>query len=172
MFDIAILVPYNNFKSQTKIMHLKRKKEHSNQKVKELLKTCREYPILAVYLFGSMMQEGSDFLDNRIIENIDPLSDLDVGIVFLNPELNPTDKISLYKRLFAGFSDLFSPFNLDLVFLQETGVILQFDAINGMLIYSYDDDMRLDYEEKVIKLYQDWKPVYDLYVKEVLEAIH
>ncbi len=68
-------------------------------------------------------------------------------------------------------SEIFSPYLLDLVFLQETGVILQFEAINGLPIYTFDEDKRLEYEEHVIKLYQDWKPDYDQYKKEVLEAI-
>jgi hypothetical protein len=29
------------------------------------------------------------------------------------------------------------------------------------VVYSYDEGMRLEYEEMVIKLYQDWKPDYD-----------
>lgn len=38
----------------------------------------------------------------------------------------------------------------------------------GILIYSHDEDWRLDYEEMVIKFYQDWKPEYDQYTNEVL----
>lgn len=68
-------------------------------------------------------------------------------------------------------SELLSPLSLDLVFLQKTGVVIQYEAINGILVYSCDDDLRLDYEEGVIKFYQDWKPDYDRYVNEVLKAI-
>jgi predicted nucleotidyltransferase len=138
---------------------------------RELHRICEGYPILAVYLFGSMANEGVALLDNKQPVTMDPLADIDVGVVFLLPLYDAKERIILYGRLYSDLSDLFSPFPLDLVLLQETGVIIQAEAINGQLIYSRDDDRRTDYEEMVIKLYQDWKPVYDRYTKEVLEAI-
>ena len=138
---------------------------------RELHRICEGYPILAVYLFGSMSNEGVDLLNNKQPVTIDPLADVDVGVVFLQPVSDTKERIRLYGKIYSDLSDLFSPIPLDLVFLQETGVIIQAEAINGQLIYSRDDDRRTDYEEMVIKLYQDWKPVYDLYTKEVLEAI-
>ena len=137
----------------------------------ELYRICEGYTILAVYLFGSMANEGVALLDNKLPVNLDPLADLDVGVVFLQTVSDPKERIELYKKLYSDLSDLFSPLSLDLVFLQETGVIIQSEAINGQLIYSRDDDQRTDYEERVIKFYQDWKPVYDQYTNEVLEAI-
>lgn len=118
-----------------------------------------------------MANEGVSLLDGQTPEKLDPLADLDLGVVLMEPISDPKERIKLYGRLYAGLSGIFSPFPLDLVFLQETGVILQFEAINGQLVFSHDDDQRIDYEERVIKYYQDWKPVYDLYTKEVLEAI-
>ncbi|MBI5193805.1 MAG: nucleotidyltransferase domain-containing protein [Nitrospirae bacterium] len=138
---------------------------------RELLRVCSGYQVLAVYLFGSMADEGVGLLDNKMPVDIDPLADLDVGVVFLLPLSDPKERVKLYKRLYSDLSDVFYPLSLDLVFLQETGVIIQSEAINGQLIYSRDDDQRTDYEERVIKFYQDWKPVYDQYTKEVLEAI-
>ena len=137
----------------------------------ELYRICEGYTILAVYLFGSMANEGVALLDNKLSVNLDPLADLDVGVVFLQAVSDPKERVKLYKKLYSDLSDLFSPLSLDLVFLQETGVIFQSEAINGQLIYSRDDDQRTDYEERVIKFYQDWKPVYDQYTNEVLEAI-
>jgi len=40
-------------------------------------------------------------------------------------------------------SEIFSPFKLALIFLQETWIILQFEAINGIPVYTSDDDKRL-----------------------------
>src|SRR3989338_4320413 len=100
-------------------------------------KICKDYDILAVYIFGSMSKEGIAILNGKKPKKIDSLADIDLGIVFF----------------------------------QETGIIIQFEAINGILAYCQDDNRRLDYEENVIKFYQDWKPDYDLYTREVLEAI-
>lgn len=140
-------------------------------KKRELLRICEEYPILAVYLFGSMVSEGVFLLNDNMPVNIDPLADIDVGIVFLQPVSDTKKRVTLYRKLYSDLSDLFSPIPLDLVFLQETGVIIQAEAINGELVFSRNDDQRTDYEEIVIKLYQDWKPFYDLYSQEVLAAI-
>lgn len=149
---------------------MKQTNEKTSKK-RELHRICEGYTILAVYLFGSMANEGVALLDNKMPVNLDPLADLDVGVVFLQAVSDPKERVKFYKKLYSDLSDLFSPLSLDLVFLQETGVIIQSEAINGQLIYSRDDDQRTDYEERVIKFYQDWKPVYDQYMNEVLEAI-
>lgn len=132
---------------------------------------CKDYDILAVYIFGSCAKEGANLLKGKKPEEVDPLADVDVGVVFLKKPLDAKERIKTYGKLYAELSELFSPFSLDLVFLQETGVIIQFEAINGIVVYSHDEDLRLDYEERVIKFYQDWKPDYDRYINEVLEAI-
>ncbi|OGV97273.1 MAG: hypothetical protein A2Z59_11930 [Nitrospinae bacterium RIFCSPLOWO2_02_39_17] len=134
-------------------------------------KICKDYDILAVYIFGSMSKEGIAILNGKKPKKIDSLADIDLGIVFFKKQLNPNKRIKVYSGLYLELSDIFSPFTLDLVFLQETGIIIQFEAINGILAYCQDDNRRLDYEENVIKFYQDWKPDYDLYTREVLEAI-
>lgn len=148
-----------------------RQTEHIAGRREELRRICEESRILAVYIFGSMTSEGVSLLDNKKPGNVDPLADIDVGVVFLQPVSDPKERVKSYRKLYSDLSDLFSPLPLDLVFLQETGVIIQFEAINGQIVYSHDDDKRTDYEEKVIKFYQDWKPVYDQYTKEVLDAI-
>ena len=138
----------------------------------KLNKICNDYRILAVYIFGSVAEKVAVMLEDKKPEGInDPLADIDVGVVFLKRPSSSEERIKLYGRLYSELSEVFLPCKLDLIFLQETGVILQFEAINGILVYSFDDDKRLDYEEQVIKFYQDWKPDYDEYTKEVLEAI-
>ncbi len=133
---------------------------------------CKDYGILAAYVFGSMAEEGAAFLEGKEYEKTeDPLADIDMGVVFLERPFSPKERIRTYGRLYSELNEILSPFTLDLIFLQETGVILQFEAISGLVVYSCDEDKRLEYEEMVIKRYQDWKPDYDQYTKEVLEAI-
>lgn len=138
---------------------------------KKLNKICKNYGILAAYIFGSLEKEGADLLKDKKPEKVDPLADIDVGVVFLKKPLDAKERIKTYGRLYMELSEILSPLSLDLVFLHKTGVVIQYEAINGILVYSCDDDLRLDYEEGVIKFYQDWKPDYGRYVNEVLEAI-
>lgn len=147
------------------------KTEKVKRRKGKLIKICKDYRILAVYIFGSMAKDGIALLESKKPREIDPLADVDVGIIFFERPLDPKERIEIYGRLHSELSEVFSPFILDLIFLQDVGVILQFEAINGKVVYSFDDDKRLDYEEHIIKFYQDWKPDYDEYTKEVLEAI-
>ncbi len=141
-------------------------------KIVKFNKLCADYGILAAYAFGSGAEKAVELIEGRETEGIkDPLADIDLGMVFHAKRLSPGERIKTYGRLYSELSEIFSPFTLDLIFLQETGVILQFEAINGISVYTSDDDKRLEYEEHVIKFYQDWKPDYDQYTKEVLEAI-
>lgn len=135
-------------------------------------KICKDYGILAAYLFGSIAKEGAGLLNGKKPGKLDPLADIDLGVVFIKKHLNTKERMKTYSRLYTELSEIFSPFNLDLVFLQETGVNIQFEAINGILAYSRDEDLRIDYEERIIKFYQDWKPDYERYINEVLEAVN
>jgi len=149
-----------------------KKEAQKVKKIKEkLANICKAYGILAIYIFGSIAKDGAALLESKMPKRIDPLADIDVGVVFLERPLKPKERIKIYGRLYSELSEVFSPFTLDLIFLQETGIIIQFEAINGILVYSSNEDLRVDYEERVIKFYQDWKPDYDQYTKEVLETI-
>lgn len=44
-------------------------------------------------------------------------SDLDIGVVF---EILPDKAFLLYGEIYAELLDIFEPFDIDLVFLQET----------------------------------------------------
>lgn len=46
-------------------------------------KICRDYNVLAVYIFGSMSKEGIAILNGKKPKKIDSLADIDLGIVFL-----------------------------------------------------------------------------------------
>ncbi len=107
--------------------------------------------VKAVYLFGSQKDAGFAFLNNAI-PHIEKEADLDVGIVF---ERLPKDVFDIYGELYAELSILFDPFNIDLVFLQETDSLFQYEAILGELIYCNDESFIDEYEEKVMKMASD-----------------
>lgn len=81
------------------------------------------------YLFGSQKESGIAFLDGKL-QNIDEKADLDIGVVLEKP---PLDIFDAYGELYAELSILFRPFNVDLVFLQETDIFFQYEAIKGGL---------------------------------------
>jgi predicted nucleotidyltransferase len=130
----------------------------------ELFKT---YGVKIAYLFGSQKETGAAFLreEDRKIEKE---SDLDIGIVF---EKLPDSPFKLYGKLYADLSVLFEPFEIDLVFLQEAGALLQYEAIKGEIISCEDESFLDDYEEKVVKRAADLSFKRVEFEKDFFEAI-
>ncbi len=111
--------------------------------------------ILAVYLFGS---EAERITTVR--------SDIDIGIVFKYKK-NLGDTRPLYNALYSEFSKIFKPTflrQLDIVFLQNAPITLQYNAIAyGRVVYEEDPVQRADYEERVVNQYIDFKPLLEYF---------
>jgi len=132
--------------------------------LEELLK---RHKVKIAYLFGSQKENGIAFLDGRLKE-VERGSDLDIGVVF---EELPQRRFEVYGDLYADLSILFEPFNVDLVFLQETDALFQYEVIKGNLIYSDDEIFLDDYEERVMKRASDLSYKRIDFEKDFLEAI-
>jgi predicted nucleotidyltransferase len=133
----------------------------------ELGEIFRRYNVRIAYLFGSQRDRGIAFIDG---ESIKPEEghDLDIGVVFNKLPLN---RMNIYGELYADLSFFFEPFNIDLVFLQETDSLFQFEAIKGTLIYHDDEDFLDEYEETVMKKAEDMAYKKRDFEKDFLEAI-
>ena len=111
--------------------------------------------ILVVYLFGS-----------EAYGTTTGMSDIDVGIVLKNPK-NLEDTLPLYNAIYSELSKVFRPTflkELDIVFLQNAPITLQYNAITfGRIIYEEDPIKRVEYEEKVVNHYLDFKPVIEYF---------
>ena len=135
---------------------------------------CQSNDIQLAFLFGSMAKAGYGFLlEKEKVSPYDPYSDLDLGVVFLNPEIfkNTRMKLQLYGHLLDDLSALFYPFRLDLVFLEETSYLVQYEAIKGINVFKQSDIVLADYVERVLKYGADWKFDVDRFHQEVMEAI-
>jgi len=134
---------------------------------KKLEQLFRKYHVKIAYLFGSQKEKGRDFLSGQLTD-IKFGSDLDIGVVF---EKLPEHIFDVYGNLYADLSMLFEPFNIDLIFLQETDAIFQFEAIKGELIYCENEDFCDNYEETVMKKAADLSYKKIEFEKDFLEAI-
>jgi predicted nucleotidyltransferase len=119
------------------------------------------------YLFGSQKDAGADYLSGQSAE-IEKGSDLDIGVVF---EELPRKVFSTYGELYAGLSILFEPFNVDLVFLQETDALFQYGAILGNRIYCENETFCDDFEEMVMKRASDLSYKKNDFERDFLEAV-
>lgn len=114
-----------------------------------------------VYLFGSYVESKNH-----------PLSDVDIGIVFLNDFTIPKDCRKIYNELYFLFTDVFYGKNIDIIFLQKAGLELCFDVVtHGQALYESSIDERLEFEERVTILYADFRTLLNAFDNAVLSRI-
>ncbi len=140
-----------------------------NVEEKNFITICEQYSIALAYLFGSQAEEGLKLLEGEDIKPSDSLADLDLAVVF-NKKLPPYDQLpKLYANLYNQLMDLFFPFSLDLVFLQEQHSVFQAQAVTGICIYAENATFKSDYEESVMRRAADFKPFLEKFFEERLE---
>ncbi|AST56534.1 DNA polymerase subunit beta [Thermoanaerobacterium thermosaccharolyticum] len=136
---------------------------------KALIDICKKYNIALLYIFGSQKENALKLINNEKVNAIDPLSDIDVGIVFLQDIEFINDRYKLYAKIYNDMEDIFMPYRLDLIFLQEKNSVFQCEALKGVCIYYYSETYKDMYEMKILQKAADFKYVLDKYNEEVLE---
>lgn len=128
----------------------------------------RKHGIILTYLFGSQKESGITFLSGDY-SMVAEESDLDIGVLFAKL---PEDGFKVYGELYADLSLFFEPFAVDLVFLQETNILFQYEVISGgEVVYCKDELFLEEYEERVIKMASDLSSKKMEFEKDFLEAI-
>jgi predicted nucleotidyltransferase len=98
-----------------------------------------------VYLFGSKALG----VDSRI-------SDVDIGVL-LDKKKN-VNKDDLILDLIYEFSQIFHPYKVDIVILNDASYSLQYNVISeGKILHMVNEDIKSDYETKLIKLFLDFR---------------
>ena len=115
------------------------------------------YPeIIAVYLFGSYLKDTEQARD--------------IDLAVLTSQITGT--VNLYMELYPRLAEIFSPLEVDLLFLQNATLPVTFEVIyTGKVVYCSDDDKRTDYEYVISGRYMDFKYHLDIGQKELYEAI-
>mgnify|MGYP005871370231 CR=1 FL=1 len=137
--------------------------------MKKLREICQEFNIALVYLFGSQKENSLKVLNGEKVDIKDPLADIDVGIVFSQNIESIPERYKTYASLYNDFEDLFQPYHLDLVFLQECHSVFQTEALLGICIYSISEEFKDEYEIMVLRRSADFKYILDKYAEEALE---
>ncbi len=133
---------------------------------------CEAHGVTLCYLFGSQSENAWRILLGEQVAINDALTDIDVGVVLAEfdscREANVLHRI--YARLLSPLQDLFSPYTVDLIFLQEHHSVFQMEAIKGRCAYSISDEYRFDYEETIARRAADFRPVLDAYLEDVAQG--
>ncbi len=122
-----------------------------------------KYRIALVYLFGSRAKNTES-----------KLSDIDIAVFLENPSRNINQK-DMILGLIYDFAQLFGSDKIDLLLLNKASLAIQFEVISkGKILYQANSQKRYSYEERVVKLYLDFKKFEDEYYKamhrKILEA--
>jgi len=119
---------------------------------KEIYAKLKKLGVSIAYIFGS-----------EAIGKTTPLSDRDIGIVLKEPA-TLRDTLALYNSLYGLFAELYPSQKLDIVFLQTSPIPLQYNAIKeGKILFEQDPRITADYEEYVVDMYLDFKPVLEYF---------
>jgi predicted nucleotidyltransferase len=118
-----------------------------------LQRTCEEFNVVAVYLFGSRADDGLRLLQGDGGSGAG--SDLDVGVVF--PALDP--RSWHLADLQVAMEDVFSPLQVDLVPLQRVDALFQWNAIDGHRVATTDSTRADEYELLVMRRAAELLPI-------------
>ena len=125
-----------------------------------LEKIAKKYDLADVYLFGSRIS-GFSRKD----------SDLDIAVRFNDGLPGVEKRAKLYGDIFSDLSVCFAEMEVDLVFIDEVPLHLQFKVINsGQLIYANNTEDAMNFQEKTANYYNDYRYFIDEYFKGILEA--
>ena len=127
----------------------------------------RKNHVVLAYFFGSQQDEGRRFTAGKKYRS-GCRSDLDIGLLL---EKMPKDTYLLYGNLFGALTEVFVPFNIDIVFLNEVHSLLRYEIIKGKRIYARDEVFADDYEEKTIAIAADLAFKRKMFEKDFYEAI-
>lgn len=136
-------------------------------KESDIPSVAKRYGIVLIYLFGSQADNGKRYLEGEDVMP-DAFSDLDVACAFENP---PAETIGTYGILYKEISQIFEPFNIDLVFMHEVNTLLQHEIIKGVRIYTKDEFYADEFEESIMKRAEDLLFKKRILDNEIMEAI-
>lgn len=137
----------------------------------ELAAICETHRLGLVYLFGSLSAQGLAYLSGAEARPTDPLADLDVGVVTLDPLPDPGSRADLYASIHNDLADVFRAFPVDLSFLEEGHSVFQAAAIGGACVFAASEQLREDYEMRVLRRAADFRPVLREFHREILEDL-
>ena len=132
-----------------------------NKKITLPTQRLKDLKVGLIYIFGSHAEGMAG-----------KLSDIDIGVVFSDPNIARGNTLTAYNELYDIFSDIFESQNLDIVLLERAPLELNFDVISrGKIIFEILPDFRFDFEHRINMLYADYKPILNNFDKAVLSRL-
>lgn len=126
---------------------------------KDIIRIAKQYRISLIYLFGSKARGRET-----------SLSDIDIAVLLENDRDLNLKKIIL--DLIFEFSNVFHSDKIDLLLLNKAGLDIQYNIVSeGKLLFQLNEDVKCNYETRVIKLYLDFQKYEEEYYTLMHKAI-
>jgi predicted nucleotidyltransferase len=131
----------------------------------------KQLSVEVIYLFGSHAGGGAH-----------PMSDVDIGVVFTEPQKYKDNTMEAYSKLYDIFIDVLPKdylkrrfekreHDFDLVFLQFAPIVMQYKASrDGIVLYQRLPASSADYKEQSMLHYFDFKFVEDIFNQALMTA--
>ncbi len=126
-----------------------------------IARLCQKHGVGLCYLFGSHV----------LPDDPDEMADVDIGIV---PRGWPAERSDLaqWLSLRKALEPLFAPRLVDLVQLDRAGTHLQSEAVtSGQLLYSADEELRVAFEDRVLRDWHDFAWVVEANYRDICKEI-
>ena len=111
--------------------------------------------IVFAYLYGSAVDE-------------ELIGDIDIAVYFTR-ETSPIQQIDITLSLSTQLSNHLG-LPIDIRPLNQTSVGFRFHVTTGELLFSHNEDTRLEFVESTWREYQDFKPLMEQNLRDLLEA--
>ncbi len=137
-----------------------------NHLKRRVVAIAKKFDCVLIYVFGSQAEMGKRYLEGEEVRP-DAFSDLDVAVVCRNA----IGTIRIYGEMYKEISEIFGPFNIDLVMIQEMDPLFQYEVIKGVRIYEEDERLTEEFEERVMRRAEDLIFKKRILSREIMEAI-
>ena len=120
------------------------------------------YPVNLAYLFGSTAAGKAT-----------PLSDVDIALVLPDEQVDPGNLLSLELQLADEISRLLEIEEVDVRVINSAPLMVRGEVVtHGILLYSTDEDFRVEFETSTRSAYFDFLPIAAMVRREYFDRLY
>jgi predicted nucleotidyltransferase len=118
------------------------------------LRTClagvfSKYPVALVYLFGSAARGQTT-----------PLSDIDIALILIEGQIDDKDRLMFELEVEDELASRCDISNADVRVINKAPIVIRGKVVTeGVLLFSRDEEMRVEFETRTRSEYFDFLPV-------------
>ncbi|MEK7441501.1 MAG: nucleotidyltransferase domain-containing protein [Chloroflexota bacterium] len=125
----------------------------TTQQQAALAQVLSHYPVVAAYLYGSVAAGIAT-----------PLSDVDIALVIVENSVPKDQRLHFELNAEIEISDKCSLPNADVRTINDAPIMVRGEVVtNGILLYTGNDEARVEFETRTMSEYFDYYPIYEFF---------